>query len=208
MNMEIQNATRATLPEFVRCLTEAFNDKFPHFFENIPAEKYRQVMVDVIWDTTPKKNPLPNSYLAFSQKPNKEIVAAFRLIPPWTEKESRRAGWRALRKHLSLLKSAQSGYWLQELGQRDLHDTELYIDFIGVEEAYRGKGVGTQILDYIERLGKEKGMTELTLLCSANNPRAKKLYEREGFYVKRKEKFWFSKWRLGIAYFDYMVKPI
>ena len=60
---------------------------------------------------------------------------------------------------------------------------EIYIDTIAVSENFRGKGIGTEILDYlIEELVNKKKLT-LGLLVDFSNPSAKKLYERKGFVV-------------------------
>lgn len=60
---------------------------------------------------------------------------------------------------------------------------EIYIDTIAVSENFRGKGIGTEILDYlIEELVNKKKLT-IGLLVDFSNPSAKKLYERKGFVV-------------------------
>lgn len=60
---------------------------------------------------------------------------------------------------------------------------EIYIDTIAVSENFRGKGIGSKILDYlIEEIGQKQNNT-LGLLVDFTNPNAKKLYERKGFVV-------------------------
>ncbi|WP_413533517.1 GNAT family N-acetyltransferase [Empedobacter brevis] len=60
---------------------------------------------------------------------------------------------------------------------------EIYIDTIAVSEDFRGKGIGSNTLDYlIEEIGNKQGKT-LGLLVDFTNPNAKKLYERKGFEV-------------------------
>ncbi|MFV0143547.1 MULTISPECIES: GNAT family N-acetyltransferase [Empedobacter] len=60
---------------------------------------------------------------------------------------------------------------------------EIYIDTIAVSEDFRGKGIGSKILDYlIDEIGNKQGKT-LGLLVDFTNPNAKKLYERKGFEV-------------------------
>ena len=60
---------------------------------------------------------------------------------------------------------------------------EIYIDTIAVSEDFRGKGIGSKILDYlIDKIGNKQGKT-LGLLVDFTNPNAKKLYERKGFEV-------------------------
>ncbi|HCC95161.1 MAG TPA: GNAT family N-acetyltransferase [Flavobacteriaceae bacterium] len=60
---------------------------------------------------------------------------------------------------------------------------EIYIDTIAVSEDFRGKGIGSKILDYlIDEIGNKQGKI-LGLLVDFTNPNAKKLYERKGFEV-------------------------
>ncbi|CAM3363526.1 GNAT family N-acetyltransferase [Empedobacter stercoris] len=60
---------------------------------------------------------------------------------------------------------------------------EIYIDTIAVSEDFRGKGIGSKILDYlIEEIVHHRKQT-LGLLVDFTNPNAKKLYERKGFVV-------------------------
>ncbi|WP_312554202.1 GNAT family N-acetyltransferase [Empedobacter brevis] len=67
--------------------------------------------------------------------------------------------------------------------QDETQEGEIYIDTIAVSENFRGKGIGTEILDYlIEELANKQDKT-LGLLVDFTNPNAKKLYERKGFKV-------------------------
>ena len=67
--------------------------------------------------------------------------------------------------------------------QDETQEGEIYIDTIAVSENFRGKGIGTEILDYlIEELANKQNKT-LGLLVDFTNPNAKKLYERKGFKV-------------------------
>lgn len=72
----------------------------------------------------------------------------------------------------------------QEIHPQDETQTgEIYIDTIAVSEKFRGKGIGSKILDYlIEEIGQKQNKT-LGLLVDFTNPNAKKLYERKGFEV-------------------------
>lgn len=60
---------------------------------------------------------------------------------------------------------------------------EYYIDCIGVSPSQQGKGIGSQVLqfliaNYVEQEGKVLG-----LLVDEDNPKAKRLYDRLGFEV-------------------------
>ena len=51
-----------------------------------------------------------------------------------------------------------------------------------VDEAYRSRGIGTQILGEVERLVRARGYRKMGLGVDVRNPRAQTLYERLGFH--------------------------
>lgn len=60
----------------------------------------------------------------------------------------------------------------------------LDIDALGVDEKYRGRGIGTKLLEYIKELAKKENCTDLHLTVNEENAGAIKLYETFGFRVK------------------------
>lgn len=61
---------------------------------------------------------------------------------------------------------------------------QLNIDAICVDEKYRGKGIGTKILEDIKEIAKTRGCTDLYLTVNRENENAIKVYEKFGFKVK------------------------
>ena len=61
---------------------------------------------------------------------------------------------------------------------------QLNIDAICVDERYRGKGIGTKILESIKEMAKTKGCTDLYLTVNQENENAIRVYEKFGFKVK------------------------
>ncbi|MED3931763.1 GNAT family N-acetyltransferase [Priestia megaterium] len=57
---------------------------------------------------------------------------------------------------------------------------DYYIDSLCVDEAYRGKGIGTALLNVAKQEAKKRKMF-LSLNVEYNNVEAKKLYQRIGF---------------------------
>lgn len=55
---------------------------------------------------------------------------------------------------------------------------------IGVLQRYTGCGIGTKLLDTMERWAVSEGLTRIELIVTANNFRAIKLYKRLGFRVE------------------------
>ncbi|KKO89984.1 GNAT family acetyltransferase [Sphingobacterium sp. Ag1] len=63
---------------------------------------------------------------------------------------------------------------------------EFYIDSIAVAPIARGKGIGTELLNYAITHAKQNGFKKVGLLVDLENPNAQKLYERIGFKLGKK----------------------
>ena len=61
---------------------------------------------------------------------------------------------------------------------------ELDIDAMGVDEEYRNRGIGRQLLEFIKDYAKDNGYTDLRLTVNEENENARHLYEAVGFKVK------------------------
>ncbi len=68
-----------------------------------------------------------------------------------------------------------------ELLERDTEDRVLLMDGIFVDTSARGKGVGTALLRAIVAEASRRGLDSVRLDVIDTNPRARALYEREGF---------------------------
>ncbi len=88
--------------------------------------------------------------------------------------------WRDLARHYGWFGSTWRIGFLALL-ERDVENQRFLMDGIFVSEAARGQGVGTALLDAICVEAKARGYAEVRLDVIDNNPRAKALYEREGF---------------------------
>ena len=62
---------------------------------------------------------------------------------------------------------------------------QLNIDAICVDEKYRGKGIGTDLLNYTKEIAIENNCTDMYLAVNEENKRAIKCYEKFGFKVKQ-----------------------
>lgn len=58
-----------------------------------------------------------------------------------------------------------------------------FITQVGVAEAFRGKGVGTVLIQYLIERCRERRLRKCALDVAITNPRAQALYERLGFKV-------------------------
>ena len=61
---------------------------------------------------------------------------------------------------------------------------QLQIEAICVDEKNRGKGIGTALLEYTKKHGKENDCTDMYLTVNEENKKAIKVYEEFGFKVK------------------------
>lgn len=58
---------------------------------------------------------------------------------------------------------------------------EWYLDSIAVDERFRGQGIGSKLLASVDRLATHEGQHVIGLNVDKGNPKAKRLYLRDGF---------------------------
>lgn len=73
------------------------------------------------------------------------------------------------------------------LGQNEKDPKELYIDIIMVDQRFRNRGIGSQLIKYIEGVAKVKNVEFLCLEVSIENQDAQRLYGRHGFEIEDEE---------------------
>lgn len=66
---------------------------------------------------------------------------------------------------------------------------EMYVGFLVVDEKYRGKGIGSTLLNFGLNKAMEMKKEKLSLDVLGDNPKAKALYERQGFSTVKIDKF-------------------
>lgn len=95
-----------------------------------------------------------------------------------------------VRKHFNFF----SGYFIYlfyKIATPKIKDDVLRIDSIAVGEDFRGRGVGSMLIDEVLKFAKKKKFKEVILEVVDTNPRAKKLYENIGFKEKKLIKYCF-----------------
>lgn len=95
--------------------------------------------------------------------------------------------------------------WLLE---RDLDNDRFLMDGICVSEAARGQGVGTALLDAICAEGRKRGYPAVRLDVIDVNPRARALYERQGFVPTRTSQLGMLRWVFGFSAATTMVRSL
>lgn len=84
--------------------------------------------------------------------------------------------------------------WLIELDQQPIgyavltpcfaleyHGREAFVDELYLREAYRGQGIGTRTLQFLEATCRELGIRVLHLVVERKNARAQTTYRKAGF---------------------------
>jgi ribosomal protein S18 acetylase RimI-like enzyme len=82
------------------------------------------------------------------------------------------AGWRSLARAAVDLKPAEEG----------IHLVELQVD-----PEHRNEGLGTRLLEEVERVARERAISNVSLTTQIDNP-ARRLYERSGFRVEAEKR--------------------
>lgn len=92
--------------------------------------------------------------------------------------------------------------------ERDTENDRFLMDGIFVTQSARGQGVGTALLDAITKTAKDRGYTEVRLDVINTNPRARALYERQGFKAIKTQSLGPLKHIFGFASATTMVRPV
>ncbi len=85
---------------------------------------------------------------------------------------------------------------------------EFVMEGISVHPLYRGKGIGSKLLDKIFRHAQQQGCTRIRLDVIDTNQGAKKLYYKKGFEAEEVVSFPFLDKLFGFKYATTMVKRI
>lgn len=64
---------------------------------------------------------------------------------------------------------------------------EMFIDELFILERFRGRGIGTRVLDFVSEACRDLGGRALHLAVGFDNPRAREVYEKRGFVPTRRE---------------------
>lgn len=78
---------------------------------------------------------------------------------------------------------------------------EWYLSMLAVDPATQGQGVGSQLLQALPELVQDQGAAKLSLNVDDGNPRAEKLYHRQGFTVD-------GQLMIGVHPYQHMVKAL
>jgi ribosomal protein S18 acetylase RimI-like enzyme len=59
--------------------------------------------------------------------------------------------------------------------------SSIHIDQMGVNESFRGKGIGKKLMEEVRNIAKERGVSRIQLSVWSDNAQARRFYENLGF---------------------------
>lgn len=71
-------------------------------------------------------------------------------------------------------------FWSEDLQIRGYCDPQAPVLVIGVDSAWRGRGIGTRMMEALLKQAADRGITRISLAVSKDNP-AMELYPKTGF---------------------------
>jgi ribosomal protein S18 acetylase RimI-like enzyme len=84
----------------------------------------------------------------------------------------------------------------------------LYIRMIGIDARYRGRRIGSRLLEYADGEARRRGLKKVSLGVVVENPGAKRLYERHGYQAGELKSPRLLEWASGARGFYPMVKEL
>jgi len=99
-------------------------------------------------------------------------------------------------------------FLLKIMKNEKVPENTLEIKAVGVDQAYRKKGIGCKLLQFSEDLAKKRNMKHLELSVLSRNHDAISLYESFGFKIISTKKIRLAKKFLGIEAIHTMRKDL
>jgi len=192
------------LMEFSRIISQAFNDKFPFFFKSLTEEEYIK-LVDKLKLNRVDKLDFHGCYIL---EYDGIYVAALNLIYKEMERESFRFIYKTLKKKMNFWYAFRSSLIVFIEDHEKVPENTLEIKAVGVDQAYRKKGIGCKLLQFSEDLAKKRNMKHLELSVLSRNHDAISLYESFGFKIISTKKIRLAKKFLGIEAIHTMRKDL
>ena len=203
-NISIKKCNPDNLMEFSRIISQAFNDKFPFYFKSIPEEEYIKLVEQL------KLNRVENLdfHGCYILEYDGKYVAAINLIYKEMERESFRFIFKTLRKKMNICYAFRSSLIVFIEEHEKVPKNTLEIKAVGVDQDYRKKGIGYELLKFSEDLAKKRNMKHLELSVLSRNSGAISLYESFGFKIISTKKIRLAKKFLDIDAIHTMQKDI
>jgi len=197
-------------PAVMRLLLESFHSKFSSLV-NLPDEQLMQLLLDTgePWEQSGGAKQMV-------MKENGQIIGVMLLkwLEDGTSSRKQTRGQQHKGKKTCYY-SLASRYGLFNAcrfmaGMRVLRHTpavgEYYIEHIAIQAESRGRGIGTQFIQWARQFASEQDKrSRLTLYVAADNYSARGLYKKLGFVDIRTEQFMMTKWLFNQPQWVYMT---
>lgn len=193
----------ATLNDAQR-LAQLWTTTFPDKFGPILGDKAERVLCD--WLRLSERH-LQTTTLAEID----ETVTGFMVLEtsPAPHADDGRWMWHALQLNNGIF-GALRGMLLMLLIDRHhpRHSHEIYIEMLGVDPAWRGRGVAHQLIAHAEAVAQQQNFERLALAVVNDNLPAIQLYEKMGFTTQSEQRSRLLQWITGHSGYYAMVKEI
>lgn len=203
-NISIKKCNPNNLKEFSRIISQAFNDKFPFFFKSLSEEEYIKLVEKLKLNRVDKLDFHGCYILIYDGK----YVAALNLIYNEMKRESFSFIFKTLRKKMNIWFAFRSSLIIFIEDHEKVPKNTLEIKAVGVDQAYRKKGIGCKLLQFSEDLARKRNMKHLELSVLSRNSGAISLYESFGFKIISTKKIRLAKKFLDIDAIHTMQKDL
>lgn len=193
----------ATLDD-AKVLAQLWAATFPDKFGPILGDKAERVLCD--WLRLSQRH-LQTTTVAEIQ----EAVIGFIVLetPLAPRADDGRWLWHALQLNNGIF-GALRGMLLMLLvdNDRQLSANEVYIEMLGVDQAWRGLGVARCLIEHAEGVVRQQGLNQLALAVVSDNTSALQLYEKMGFTIRAERRSRLLKWVTGHSGYYEMAKQL
>ncbi|NJN92891.1 MAG: GNAT family N-acetyltransferase [Anaerolineales bacterium] len=193
----------ATLTD-AQILAQLWAATFPDKFGPILGDKAERVLCD--WLRLSERH-LQTTTLAEID----ETVAGFMVLETSSalRADDGRWLWHALQLNNGIF-GALRGMLLMLLIDRHhpRYQNEIYIEMLGVDPAWRGRGVAYQLIAHAEAVARQQSATQLALAVVNDNLPAIQLYEKMGFTTQSEQRSRLLQWITGHSGYYTMAKEL
>ncbi len=193
----------ATLAD-AQVLAQLWAATFPDKFGPILGEKAERVLCD--WLRLSERH-LQTTTLAEIGK----AVAGFVVLetPSAPHTDDGRWLWHALQLNNGIF-GALRGMLLMLLIDRHhpRHENEIYIEMLGVDPTWRGRGVAYQLIAHAEAVAQQQNLERIALAVVNDNLPALQLYEKMGFTTQSEQRSRLLQWITGHSGYYAMAKQL
>ncbi len=95
---------------------------------------------------------------------------------------------------------------LQELENQALNSW--YVNVLACYPTHRGKGIGSQLLDLAEDIGRSESVRRMSVIVAGNNTGARRLYERHGYVQTATAPCIKEDWKTPAETWVLLIKPL